>query len=196
MFTHTLTPIQKHTPTFHFELKTEKPCTPQHYPSYTYTHSIQKTHSKIQLEVKKTQKPVLHPHSHSPNSKYSLVRAKFSTVTGETKVITTYTQVMLLRINKIAKIYLYSHNTEQVIVHTDTFIHTHPHSHTITKLYSSSQPKTYTSQHNPSHTHTHLAQEHDPSSTLSLKPQKPAFHNIIHHTLRLTYFKNSIQLTL
>ena len=99
-------------------------------------------------------------------------------------------------INKIVKFYWYSQNTAQLIIHTDTFIHTHPHSHTITKLYSSSQPKTYTSQHNPSHTHTHLAQEHDPSSTLSLKPQKPAFHNIIHHTLRLTYFKNSIQLTL
>ena len=38
-------------------------------------------------------------------------------------------------INNIVKFYLYSQNTTQLFVHTDTFMHTHPHSHIITKFY-------------------------------------------------------------
>ena len=50
------------------------------------THPIQKTLSISHLGLK-TEKPALHntnhPHSHSPTSKYSLVRTKFSTVSDD-----------------------------------------------------------------------------------------------------------------
>ena len=70
------------------------------------------------------------------------------------------------------------------------------HSYTLTHIHTQSTNSTWVHNINPSHTHTHLLQKHNPSPTLSLKTQKPALHNIIHHTLTLTYFKNTIQHTL
>ena len=132
--------------------------------------------------------------SHSPNIYlHSLMRTKFSTVSDDD--LSHHHS----GINKIVKIYLYTQNTEQVIVHSHTHLiqtlskillelknpkkpvlhnKIHPHSHTPnsktpTKIkLELKNPKTCTLQQCSAHIHTHQHQKHTHHYLLELKNPK------------------------
>ena len=68
------------------------------HPTLTLTYFRNIIHLPFWLKPKNLHPTTLfNTYIHWSNSKHSLVRTKFSTATGETKVISSYTQVMLLR---------------------------------------------------------------------------------------------------